>query len=79
MDVLVVGGTGYMGKILVQLLLDRGDRVTVFSRGTTKPEWWERVDHVQGDRNEYADFEAKLKGKQFDLVIDTQAYKKEDM
>ena len=79
MDVLVVGGTGYMGKILVQLLLDRGDRVTVFSRGTTKPEWWEKVDHVQGDRNEYGDFEAKLKAKRFDLVIDTQAYKKEDV
>ncbi len=71
MNVLVIGGTGYMGKILVQLLLDRGDRVTVFTRGTTRPEWWDRIEHVQGDRNDYPGFKAKLKGKPFDAVIDT--------
>ena len=79
MKVLIIGGTGYMGKITVEGLLDRGDDVTVFSRGTTRPHWWERVRHIQGDRNEYADFRAKLRGESFDAVIDTQAYGKDDV
>jgi nucleoside-diphosphate-sugar epimerase len=76
---LVIGGTGYMGKILVRLLLDRGDTVTVFSRGTSKPEWWNEVHHIQGDRSDYIDFGQKLKGTPYDAVIDTQAYKREDV
>ena len=79
MDVLIIGGTRYMGRIVVQKLLERGDRVTVFSRGTTQPEWWEQIEHIQGDREDRADFAAKLKGKSFDAVIDTQAYRKEDV
>ena len=63
MNILIIGGTGYMGRITVRLLLDRGDDVTVFSRGTSKPEWWDRVEHIQGDREDREDFEAKLKGK----------------
>ena len=68
-----------MGKILVRLLLDRGDTVTVFSRGTSKPEWWNEVHHIQGDRSDYIDFGQKLKGNPYDAVIDTQAYKREDV
>jgi len=78
-NILIIGGTGYMGRITVRLLLDRGDDVTVFSRGTSRPEWWDRVEHIQGDREDREDFEAKLKGKPFDVVIDSQAYKKEDV
>jgi len=79
LNILVIGGTGYMGKILVRLLLDRGDTVTVFSRGTSKPEWWNEVHHIPGDRSDYDDFGEKLKGNPFDAVIDTQAYKREDV
>lgn len=79
MEVLIIGGTGYMGRITTQLLLDRGDNVTIFSRGTSKPEWWDQVKHIPGDRDDRDDFVAKLKGHQFDAVIDTQAYKKEDV
>ncbi len=75
MNILVIGGTGYMGKLMVENLLERGDRVTVFSRGSTRPHWWERVDHIAGDRNDYADFVAKLQGLTFDAVVDTQAYR----
>jgi len=78
-EVLIIGGTGYMGRITTQLLLDRGDNVTIFSRGTSKPEWWDQVKHIPGDRDDRDDFVAKLKGHQFDAVIDTQAYKKEDV
>lgn len=68
-----------MGRIVVQRLLERGDKVTVFSRGGARPEWWDGVEHIQGDRNDRSDFTARLKGKSFDAVIDTQAYRKEDV
>jgi len=71
MDVLVVGGTRYMGRILVQALLERGDGVTVFSRGNTRPDWWDDVAHVTGDRHDADGFIEKLRGRRFDAVIDT--------
>lgn len=79
MKVLMIGGTQYMGRIAVDKLLARGDSVTVFSRGNSKPYWWNRVEHISGDRNDVDDFKQKLKGKMFDAVIDTQAFKKEDV
>ncbi|MBI4641240.1 MAG: NAD-dependent epimerase/dehydratase family protein, partial [Candidatus Tectomicrobia bacterium] len=79
MHILIIGGTRYMGRIAVQRLLERSDTVTVFSRGNTKPEWWSQVHHIAGNRSEYKDFRAKLKGKPFDAVIDMQAYRKEDI
>ena len=79
MNILMIGGTRYMGKIMVQQLLERGDRVTVFSRGVSRPEWWDQVSHIPGDRNDQRDFKSKLGGRSFDAVIDTQAYKKEDV
>ena len=74
-----ISGPGYMGKTGVQLRLDRGDRVTIFSRGSSRPDWWEQVSHIQGDRDDRPDFMAKLKGKKFDAVFDSQAYRKEDV
>ena len=74
MNILVIGGTRYMGRIMVQNLLDQGDEVTIFSRGNTQPDWWGQVSHIQGDRNDRDDFRAKLKGLAFDAVVDTQAY-----
>jgi len=77
MDVLMIGGTRFMGRLAVQKLLGQGDRVTVFSRGNVRPDWWDDVEHIQGDRGELEDFSAKLKGKTYDAVIDTQAYARE--
>ncbi|MBM3944494.1 MAG: NAD-dependent epimerase/dehydratase family protein [SAR202 cluster bacterium] len=79
MNVLIIGGTQYFGKVAVQKLLKRGDRVTLYTRGNTKPDFWKDVDHITGDRTDYADFAKKLKGKKFDAVIDNQAYKTEDV
>ena len=77
--ILVIGGTGYIGKFLVQRLLDRGDRVSIFTRGTSRPDWWDRIEHIQGDREDRPDLMSKLKGRSYDAVIDTQAYKREDV
>ena len=65
MRYLVIGGTRYMGRVVVERLLDRGDHVTVYSRGNNRPYWWDRVEHLIGDRTDAADLRSKLRGKDF--------------
>ncbi len=77
MDTLVIGGTRYMGRILVQRLLDRGDRVAVLSRGNARPDWWRQVEHVACDRDDGDAFRSSLRDRRFDAVIDMQAFRKE--
>ena len=79
MKVLVIGGTRYFGKIVVRILLGRGDEVTLFTRGRSQPAFWKQVRHIGGDRTDQADFGAKLRGGEFDAVIDNVAYKREDV
>jgi nucleoside-diphosphate-sugar epimerase len=78
MKVLLIGGTLYFGKKIVKDLLERGDDVTIYSRGKTRPEFWDDCEHIVGDRTDYDDFDAKLAGKSFDAVIDNLAFKTED-
>ena len=75
MKILVIGGTRYMGRIAVQRLLDQGDEVAVLSRGNIQPEWWDRIEHIAGDRTDSADFNAKLRGREFDGVLDMRAFR----
>jgi nucleoside-diphosphate-sugar epimerase len=77
--VLVIGGTRYFGRILVRRLLARGDRVTLYTRGNTRPEFWDEVDHILGDRKDVDALRAHLAGRAFDAVIDQQAYRREDV
>lgn len=77
MRYLIIGGTRYMGRVVVDRLLERGDSVTVYSRGNVRPHWWDGVEHIIGDRNDVDDLRSRLHGKSFDAVLDTQAFKKE--
>ena len=77
MKMLVLGGTSFFGKDIVELALDAGHKVTVFSRGNQRPDFWNRVDHIIGDRTNKIDFAKKLANKLFDAVIDNIAYNRE--
>ena len=77
MKVLVIGGTRYMGKILVQTLLDEGNDVSVLSRGNEKPSWWSNINHIKADRNNENELKKALQNFSFDWVFDFQAYRKE--
>ena len=71
MRLLVLGGTAFVGRHLVQAALDRGHEVTTFTRGRTNPGLFPEAEHLTGDRE--GDLSA-LSGRQFDVAIDTSGY-----
>lgn len=79
MKILVIGGTRDFGKVTVRKLLERGDNVTVYSRGNVKPEFWNDVDHITGDRTDHIEFINSLRNKKYDAVIDNVAYTFKDV
>ena len=72
MDVLVLGGSVFVGRAVVGAAAGRGDRVTVFNRNSsaaTPP----GATQLTGDRTVPADL-AQLRGRHFDLIVDTCGY-----
>lgn len=49
--VLVLGGTRYFGRELVKNLIERGNDVTVGTRGVTEDEFGDKVNRIKIDRN----------------------------
>jgi 2'-hydroxyisoflavone reductase len=68
---LVLGGTLFVGRHLVESALDRGFEVTLFNRGRTSPELYPEVEYLRGDRDA-GDLDA-LRGRTWDAVVDTSA------
>lgn len=68
MEILVMGGTRFIGVALLPRLLAAGHAVTVFSRG--KRPIPAGVDHVRGDRQNPEDL-TQLAGRHFDVIVDT--------
>ena len=71
MRILVVGGTRFVGKHLVEQALARGHEVTLFHRGHTGMDLFPDLEHRFGDRN--TDLSALADGE-WDATIDTCAY-----
>lgn len=76
MHLLIIGGSVFVGRHIVDAALARGHKVTVFNRGTHAGALPAGVEQLRGDRN--ADFNA-LQGRHFDAVIDCCAYTPEQM
>jgi 2'-hydroxyisoflavone reductase len=71
MRLLILGGTAFLGRHLVDCALAHGHGVTVFNRGRTNPGLWPEVEEVRGDRDK--DLSA-LVGRSWDSVVDTSGY-----
>jgi|SRR5215471_10290776 len=69
MNCLVIGGTGYIGRILVADLLKAGHAVTVMHR-KAEHGLGRRVKNLIADRNDGAAVKAVLADKTFDVVFD---------
>ncbi|MFO1076753.1 MAG: NAD-dependent epimerase/dehydratase family protein [Planctomycetota bacterium] len=72
LDILVLGGTAFLGPPFVRAALANGHKVTLFNRGKTNPELFKDLEQLRGDRDK-GDLEA-LKGRRFDAVVDTSGY-----
>jgi 2'-hydroxyisoflavone reductase len=71
MRLLVLGGTVFLGRHVVEAALARGDDVTLFNRGRHSPELFPGVEKLRGDRD--GDLSA-LADRTWDAVVDTCGY-----
>ena len=71
MRVLILGGTLFLGRHLVEAAQARGDEVTLFNRGRTDPRLFPDVETLHGDRDG-GDLDA-LRTGEWDAVVDTSA------
>ncbi len=69
MKILIIGGSRFVGPLLVDKLVSRHHDITIFNRGKIKSDY-KNVKFILGDRK--VGFNIKEK---FDVVIDTCAYK----
>jgi len=68
MDLLVLGGTRFLGRHLVEAALGLGHRVTLFNRGESNPGLFPEAEQLRGERG--GDL-SPLRGRRWDVAIDT--------
>jgi 2'-hydroxyisoflavone reductase len=68
---LVLGGTKFVGRAVVEAARSRGHEVTLFNRGKTSPELFPELEQLRGDRDGGL---RALEGRAFDAVVDPSGY-----
>ena len=71
MKLLIIGGTHFVGRAVVEDAVERGHDVTVFHRGADEPEGFPDVEHLHGDRDGELDV---LRDREWDAALDTCGY-----
>ncbi len=71
MDILIIGGTQFLGPAFVAEALARGHNLTLFNRGKSQPDFQAAVENIPGDRERDL---GRLAGRRWDAVIDTCGY-----
>jgi 2'-hydroxyisoflavone reductase len=71
MDLLIAGGTQFVGRHIVETALARGHKVTLLNRGQSGSGLFPGVERIQADR--MVDVSA-VKGRRFDSCIDVSGY-----
>ncbi len=71
MKILIIGGTRFVGRHLVDSALAHGHEVTLFNRGQTNPGLFPQVETILGDR---AKDLHRLASRKWDTVIDSCGY-----
>ena len=74
MRVLVLGGTQFVGRHIVEALLEAGHVVSILNRGLSPDELPARVERLRGDRDGGALGLSALKGRSWDACVDVSGY-----
>ncbi len=77
LDVLVVGGTGFIGRAVTGALLGAGHRVAVLSRGHHPPV--PGAESLEFDRRDAARLRSALEGRRFAVTVDLAAWDAPDV
>ena len=78
MKVLVLGGTGVISREIVRQMMAGGNDVTVFNRGSKALPFGEEIEVLVGDRLDRAAFEASMRSRKYDVVIDMICFNADD-
>ena len=74
MKTLVLGGSVFVGRRLVELLLREGHEVAVLNRGVTPVALPEEVEHLVADRTDSASMDRVLRGRRWDAIFDVSGF-----
>ncbi|RDI43202.1 NAD-dependent epimerase/dehydratase family protein [Falsibacillus pallidus] len=77
MKILIIGGTKFAGRAIVEEAVKKGFDVTLFNRGKTNDAIFPDLPLIKGDRQNKEDL-AKLCSQKWDAVIDTCGYQPKD-
>jgi len=69
MNILVIGGTNFIGRHLVNTLIKGGHETAILHRKPTH-DFGKKVTNLQGDRNDVNSLRSLLSGKSYDAVFD---------
>ncbi|MFO0962751.1 MAG: NAD-dependent epimerase/dehydratase family protein [Phycisphaerales bacterium] len=85
MDLLILGGTAFLGPETVAAAKARGWKITLFNRGKTRADLFPDLEKVRGDRDPTKGEGLKgleeliAKGRRWDAVIDNSGYRPQDV
>ena len=76
LDILFLGGTGFLGPHQINYALARGHRVSMFNRGSNAGMYGDNVEEIIGNRDSNIDagLSALDTGRKWDVVVDNSGY-----
>ena len=74
MRVLILGGTQFVGRHIVEALLPAGHMVSTLTRGKSPDELPTQVERLRGDRDDGALGLGALTGRSWDVCVDVSGY-----
>jgi nucleoside-diphosphate-sugar epimerase len=75
---LILGGTQFVGKRLVQLLVNEGVEVTIATRGLTPDSFGNQVTRLIMNREDAESMDQAFKDKEWDVVFDQTCYSSQE-